>query len=139
LLERVGSNFFIPYYDACLAQGRCPVFAAQLLWASNIDMVAIKGRKRLIIARQQSGSTLGHIATIHHIQLHVPQQLGENPGRLDGVCEVEEVLEIIGGVEDHMVYSPVVQVLLNVIMCGPVTRPVGATKRAERRDLGETT
>jgi len=82
---------------------------------------------------------LGHITAIHHIELHVPQQLGEHPGRLDGLREVEEALEIIGGVEDHMVYSTVVQVLLNVIMRGPVTRPIDPTKRAERRELGNPT
>lgn len=139
LLERVGSDFFIPHRDACTAQGCCPVFAAQLLWASNLDMVAIKGRKRLLITRQQGGGTLGYIATIHHIQLHVPKQLGENAGRLDGLHEVEETLEIIGRVEDHMVYSTVVQVLLNVIMRGPVPRPISPTKIAQRRDLGDPT
>jgi hypothetical protein len=41
LFKRVGSDFFIPHRDACMAQGRCPVFAAQLLWASNRDMLAI--------------------------------------------------------------------------------------------------
>jgi hypothetical protein len=78
-------------------------------------MVAIKGRKRLLITRQQGGSTLGHIAAIHHIELHVPQQLGEHPGHLDRLRKVEEALEIIGVVEDHMGDSAVVQVLRNVI------------------------
>src|SRR6266511_4700597 len=89
-------------FDACMAQGLCPVFAPQLLWAGNLDMSAIKRSKRLIIARQQGCGKLGHIATIHHVQLHVPQQLWQNPCRLDGVREVEEALEIVGGVEDHM-------------------------------------
>jgi hypothetical protein len=58
LLKRVGSDFFIPHHDACMAQDLGPVFAAQLLWASKLDMLAIKGRKRLIITRQQRGGTL---------------------------------------------------------------------------------
>ena len=52
LLERVGSHFCLPHRDAGMAQGFCPGFASQPLWASNLDMLAMKGRKRLVIARQ---------------------------------------------------------------------------------------